>query len=324
MNRRHALSLFAGAATFGPLSPHAQPAKKPPLVGFLHPGLRARGSSTMDALRRDMLEQGSVDGVAVRLEERWGGGQPMLPLAKELVALGADVIIAVARPSIDAARAATTTIPIVGNDLENDPVQSGWVASLGRPGGNLTGLFLDAPTMCGKWLQQITELVPNLKTVEVLWDAATGPYQRDTLLTSAKAAGLGASIIEYRGTGTIEAVLEAGLPAGAQALVQLGSPLFNQSGEQIASVLASRRLPGISPFRTFAAGGGLVSYGADLVAMYRRLVPFVTKVLRGTRPGDIPIEQPSKFELVLNLNTAKALGLVVPAKFLVSADEVIE
>jgi putative ABC transport system substrate-binding protein len=325
MHRRQTLALLTGAAALAPLAARAQQNPKAPLVGFLHPGVRVLGSATMDALRRDMGEAGLIDGKAVRLEERWGGGDPgrVAALARELVALGPAVIIAVARSSIDAVLAETRIVPVVGNDLENDPVALGYAASLGKPGGNLTGLFLDAPAICGKWLQQIAELVPNLGKLAVLWDAATGPYQRDAFLAAAKAASLEAVVIEFR-SGTIDAVLDAGLPADAQALVQLGSPLINQSGARLAAVAARHRLPAISPFRTFADGGGLVSYGVDLQELYRRLVPFVIKVLRGARPGDLPIEQPTKFELVVNLKAATSIGLTVPPKFRLSADDVIE
>jgi putative ABC transport system substrate-binding protein len=262
----------------------------------------------------------------VRVEERWAGGEPgrLLTLAKELVALDPALIIAVARPSIDAVRSVSMTVPIVGNDLENDPVAVGYAASFSKPGGNVTGMFLDAPTICGKWLQQITELVPNLHKLAVLWDSGTGVYQRDAFLTAAKTLSLEANVIEFRGGGPIDSALDAGLPQDVQAVVLLGSPLIQQSGNKIAAVAARHRLPGLSPFRTFPDGGGLVSYGVDLVELYRRVVPFVVKVLRGAKPGDIPIEHPVKFELVINLKAAKMLGLSVPTRFVASANEVIE
>ena len=280
----------------------------------------------MDALRRDIGEMRLIGGQTVRVEERWAGGEAgRLPeLARELVALDPAVIVAVARPSMEAVRALSMTVPIVGNDLENDPVAAGYAASIARPGGNVTGLFLDAPTICAKWLQQITELVPNLQRLAVLWDSGTGPYQRDAFLVAAKAVAIEAKVIEFRGGSLIESVVDAGLTPDIQALVQLGSPLMNQSGGKIAAVMVQRRLPGISPFRTFPDGGGLMSYGVNLVEMYRRLMPFVAKVLQGARPGDIPIERPSKFELVINTKTASSLGLTVPPRFLLSADEVIE
>ena len=315
-----------GSVAVWPLATRAQQAKNTPIIGFLHPGLQVLGSATMDALRRDMGAAGLIDGKTVRVEERWAGGEPgrLLTLAKELVALDPAMIIAVARPSIDAVRTVSMTVPIVANDLENDPVAIGYAASLSKPGGNLTGLFLDAPAICGKWLQQITELVPNLHRLAVLWDSGAGPYQRDAFLAAARAFSLEPSVIEFRGGALIESVVEAGLTPDIQALVLLGSPLINQSGGKISAAIVRHRLPGISPFRTFPDGGGLMSYGVDLLEMYRRLVPFVAKVLRGTKPGELPIEQPIKFELVINLKTAKTLGLTIPPTLLTGADEVIE
>lgn len=325
MHRRRTLALFATAAC-DPCLAYAQQVQKTPIIGFLHPGLQVLGSATMDALRRDMGAAGLIDGQTVRVEERWAGGeQGRLPaLAEELVALDPALIIAVARPSIDAVRSVSKTVPIVGNDLENDPVAIGYAAAFSRPGSNVTGLFLDAPAICGKWLQQITEIVPNLRRLAVLWDSGTGPYQRDAFLAAAKAFSLEPRVVAFRGGGSIDSVLDAELTSDIQAVVLLGSPLIQQSGGKIAAVTARHRLPGISPFRSFPAGGGLVSYGVDLVELYRRVVPFVVKVLRGARPGDIPIERPVKFELVINLKTAKMLDLTVPPKFLLSADEVIE
>ena len=325
MKRRGLIAGLGGIAAW-PRSALAQQPKKVPVIGFLHPGLQVLGSQTMDALRRDMGEAGLIDGQTVRVEERWGGGvQARLPaLAKEILALDPTVVIAVARPSIEAFRSQGAAVPIVGNDLENDPVAAGYAATLANPGGNITGLFLDAPAICGKWLQHITEMVPGLRRIGVLWDAGTGSYQRDSLLAAAKGFSLDATVIEFRGGGPIEAAVEAGLTPDIQALVLLGSPLMNQSGAKIAAVLARRRVPGISPFRTFPDGGGLMSYGVDLVQMYRRLVPFVVKVLNGTKPRDMPIEQPTKFELVINARTAKALDLSPPPSLLFRADEVIE
>jgi len=325
MHRRRTLALLATTA-FGQRLAHAQQVQKLPIIGFLHPGLQVLGSGTMDALRRDMGAAGLIDGKTVRVEERWAGGeQERLPmLARELVALDPALIIAVARPSIDAVWSISKTVPIIGNDLENDPLAIGYAASFAKPGGNVTGLFLDAPAICGKWLQQIIEIVPNLRRLAVLWDAGTGPYQRDAFLATAKAFSLDTTLIEFRGGGSIDSVLDAGLSPDIQALVLLGSPLIQQSGGKLAAVAARHRLPGISPFRSFPIGGGLVSYGVDLVELYRRIVPFVVKVLRGAEPGDIPIEQPIKFELVINLKTARTLGLTVPPRFRLSADEVIE
>jgi putative ABC transport system substrate-binding protein len=325
MLRRNSLAVLAGAA-FVPRSLQAQQTKKTPIVGYLHPGLRALGSASMDALRRDLGKQGFVDGQTVHIEERWGEGKPerLQQGARDLVAQGPDVIVAIARPSVEAILALSRTVPIVIADLENDPVAMGWAESVARPGKNVTGMILDAPAICGKWLQQISELVPNLRKVGALWDVSTGTHQRDAFIKAATAATVETALIEYRGPTTIDSVVEAALKPDMQALVQLGSPLVYQSGGRIADVLMRHSLPGISPFRTFSANGGLASYGVDILALYRRLAPFVAKLLRGARPAELPFEEPTKFELVINLKTAKALGLTVPPILLARADEVIE
>ncbi len=255
-----------------------------------------------------------------------GGSKPerLQQGARELIDQDPDVIVAVARPSTEAILRLSGTVPIVIADLENNPVAMGWAESVARPGKNVTGMFLDAPEICGKWLQQISELVPNLSKAGVLWDVSTGTYQRDAFIKQATAARVETTLIEYRGPKTIDSVVEAGLKPDMQALVQLGSPLVYQSGGRIADVLARHRLPGISPFRTFSANGGLVSYGVDIIVLYRRLVPFLAKLLRGARPADLPFERPTKFEFVLNLKAAKILGLAIPPNLVLSADEVIE
>jgi putative ABC transport system substrate-binding protein len=325
MLRRNNMAMFAAAA-FAPWSLQAQQAKKIPIVGYLHPGLQALGSATMEALRRDMSKQGFVDGQTVHIEERWGEGKPerLQQGARDLVAQSPDVIVAVARPSIEAILALSRTVPIVIADLENDPVAMGWAESVARPGKNITGMILDAPAICGKWLQQFSELMPNLHKVGVLWDVSTGTHQRDAFIKAATVATIETTLIEYRGPATIESVVDAALKPDMQALIQLGSPLVYQSGGRIADVLVRHRLPGISPFRTFSANGGLLSYGPDILALYQRVVPFVAKLLRGARPAELPFEQPTKFEFVVNIKTAKTLELAVPASLLAQADEVIE
>jgi putative ABC transport system substrate-binding protein len=325
MLRRDNLALLAAAAFASP-SLRAQQVKKTPIVGYLHPGLRELGAASMDALLRDMAERGFIDGQTMRLVERWAEGKPerVQQGARELVDQGPDVIVAVGRPSIEAILALSRTVPVVIAELENDPVAMGWAASIAKPGGNVTGMYLDAPEICGRWVQQISELVPNLNKVGVLWDVATGTYQRDAFMKAASAAPLEASLIEYRGPATIDSVVEMGLKPDMQALVLLGSPLIYQSGGRIAEVLARHQRPGISPFRTFAANGGLVSYGVDILALYRRVAPFVSKLLRGARASELPFERPNKFEFVLNLKTARKLGLAVSPKLLLAADEVVE
>jgi putative ABC transport system substrate-binding protein len=298
-----------------------------PVIGFLHPGFPdGVGSPAFSALRDGLRDVGYVEGETVNIEARWARGKPetLLQLTRELIELHADVLVPTARPSIEAARAATTDLPIVANDLESDPVASGYVVSLRHPGGNLTGLFLDAPTLCGKWLQQIGDIVPAAKKIAILWDSTTGTYQLNAIKTAATAASLDVIVMEFRDNAELDTALEAGLKQGPQAVIQLGSPLTRQAGTRTAQILSAHHIPGISQFRTFPDSGGLMSYGPELYDLYRRIGPIVGKILHGARPADLPIERPTKFELVINHKTAKALGLTIPNLLLGTADEVIE
>ena len=325
MRRREFLTLLGGAGAW-PLVARAQQGKVP-VIGFLHPGLPdGIGSPAFSSLRDGLRDVGYIEGETVKIEARWARGKPeTLPqLTRELIQLHVDVLVPTARPSIEAARAATTDLPIVANDLESDPVASGYVASLAHPGGNLTGLFLDAPSLCGKWLQQISDIVPAAKRIAVLWDSTTGTYQLDAIKTAATTASIDVVVMEFRDNAGLDPALEAGLKQGPQAVIQLGSPLTRQAGTRTAQILSAHHIPGISQFRTFPDGGGLMSYGPDLISLYRRIGPIVGKILHGVRPADLPIERPTKFELVINLKAAKALGVTIPSLLLATADEVIE
>src|SRR5262245_16985748 len=324
MIRRAFIAGLGSAAAWPVVARAQQPAV--PVIGFLHPGFPDSGSPAFDALRGGLREVGYIEGETVKIEARWASGKPdILPqLAQELVQLGAAVLVATARPSIEAARAATTKLPIIANDLESDPVASGYVASLARPEGNLTGMFLDAPTLCGKWLQQIGEIVPNVAKIAVLWDATTGTYQLDAIRAAARAKSIELLEMEFRDDAGLETALELGLNQGPQAVIQLGSPLTRQAGPRVAAILLARRIPAISQFRTFPDGGGLMSYGPDLVQLYRRVGLYIFKILHGAHPADLPIERPTRFELIINVKAATALGVTVPGSLLAAADEVIE
>jgi len=326
MRRREFIAALGGAAAWPVVARAQQPATAVPVVGFLHPGFPDSGSPIFDALRGRLREVGYVEGETVKIEARWARGKPdILPqLAQELVQLRAAVLVATARPSIEAARAATTKLPIVATDLESDPVASGYVTSLARPGGNLTGTFLDAPTLCGKWLQQIGEIVPNVTKIAVLWDATTGTYQLDAIKAAARGKLIEPLVMEFRDDAGLETALELGLNQGPQAVIQLGSPLIRQAGPRVAAILLTRHIPATSQFRTFPDGGGLMSFGPDLIQLYRGVGLHISKILHGTSPADLPIERPTRFELVINVKTANALGVTVPHSLLAAADEVIE
>jgi putative tryptophan/tyrosine transport system substrate-binding protein len=325
MRRRTFIAGLAGTLAQSALT-QAQQVQEPPTIGFLHPGFPDSGITVFGALRDGLRDVDYVEGETIKVEARWARGRPeiLLQLARELTQLGVALIVAAARPSVEAAMAATKEIPIIANDLESDPVASGYVASLAHPGGNLTGLFLDAPTLCSKWLQQMIEIVPDVKKIAVLWDTTTGTYQLDAMKAAANAQSIDILIMEFGDSAGLETELDLGLKQGPQVVIQLGSPLIRQAGPRIAEILSSRHIAGISQFRSFPDGGGLMSYGPDLTYLYRRLGPYVSKILHGARPADLPIERPTKFELVVNVKAAKALGVTVPLSLLGSADEVIE
>jgi putative tryptophan/tyrosine transport system substrate-binding protein len=326
MKRRDFITLLGGGAVAWPLAARAQQVPRVPAIGFLHPGIPDLGSVALDGLREGFRDVGYVEGENIKIEVRWAHGNPeiLAQLAKELVQIRVDILIATARPSIEAAIAATKDLPIVVNDLESDPVASGFIASLARPGGNLTGLFLDAPTMCGKWLQYMREIIPTLTNIGILWDATTGTYQLEAIRAAAKTMSIDLSVMEFRDMVGMDKALENGLKQSPQAVIQLGSPLINQAGKRIAETLANSHVAGISQFRSFPVSGGLISYGPDLANMYRRIAPYIFKILHGARPSDLPVERPTKFDLVMNLKAAKILGVTIPPSMLASADEVIE
>ena len=327
MNRRDTLlALIAlGAA---PFAANAQQPGKIPVIGFLHPGFPSGKvvNLTEIGFREGLREIGYVEGETIKIEWRWGLGKPAsLPgLAAELVRLKVDAMVAVGSPSVVAAKQATTALPIVAIDLETDPIATGLVASFARPGGNITGLFLDLPGLTSKWLQLVRDVVPELKRLAILWHAPTGPYQLRPIMAAAKSVSIETQILEFRESTELEAALNSSLKRRPQALIQLGSPLINNSGKQIADFSAANRLPGISPFRLFPDSGGLMSYGPNLSILFRRIAPYIAKILKGAKPGDLPVELPTHFELVVNMKAARTIGVKIPQSLLLRADQVIE
>lgn len=300
-----------------------------PVIGFLHPGAAGATSgsgSALEAMLAGLGSLGYVVGKTIKIEYRWAQDKTeLLPsMARELIKLKVDLIVAVAPSAVKAAMAATRDLPIVAHDLETDPVAGGLVTSLARPGGNLTGLFLNHADLAAKWLQQITEIKPGARQLAVLSDASTGPYQLDAIKVAASAMAVQLSVSEFRGAGGIQSALDAVYRSRTDALVQLGSPLIRASARAIAASLAAQRVPGISPYRAFVEGGGLLSYGVNLPVMNRSLAPYIFKILHGARAGDLAIEQPTHFEFLVNLKTAKAMGIKIAQSVLLRADEVVE
>jgi putative ABC transport system substrate-binding protein len=307
----------------------AQPSEKVHRVGYLNPGsssdpLRQR---RLEALRQGLRELGYVEGQNIALEPRWAEGKyDRYPaLAADLVRSKVDVIVAWSGPATKAAQAATRTIPIVMS-LVNDPVGSGLVASLARPGGNVTGTTITAPDVVGKRLELLKEVVPKVSRVAVLQhpdNPASASMVREAE-AAARALGVRLQILGVRNSAEIDSAFAAMTKERAGAFLYLPDAIFDNQQRQILELAAKRRLPAVVGNRQYAEAGGLVAYGADFLDLERRAATYVDKILKGARPADLPIEQPTKFELVINLKTAKALGLTIPPSLLLRADQVIE
>jgi putative tryptophan/tyrosine transport system substrate-binding protein len=308
-----------------PLFVEAQPGRNGSVVGVLNSGFTGQ-STAIAAFRSGLLDLGLIEGQTITLEIRSAGGKPeVLPvLAAELVQRKVDFILALGPAALKAARDATGTIPIVAFDLETDPVAGGFAGSLARPGANVTGLFLDHPNLTGKWLELIREVDPKVHRVALLWDATTGPWQLAAAKAAAQGLGLDLQVLEVRGFDDFDGALEAGVRGGRRDLIQLSSPLIDRHSKQTAAFTTRNRLVAISMFRVFAESGGLMSYGPKRPQYDRRLAVYVEKMLKGAKPADLPIEQPTRFELIINLRTAKTLGLTIPPSLLARADQVIE
>jgi putative ABC transport system substrate-binding protein len=245
-------------------------------------------------------------------------------MAAELVALNVDLIQALSPAAIRAARAATANIPIVGVDLESDPVASGFIASNTRPGGNITGVFLDFPDFSKKWLEALKEVVPQATNVAVMWDPATGPNQLRAVEEAAATLRFTLTVLEVRLPMDIEPAFQSAVQKGAGALLILSSPLIPGRTKLLADLALKHRLPAITLFTDFARDDGLMAYGPNLLAFVRQGGVMAAKVLLGANPAETPIETPVKFEFVLNLKTARLLSFTIPATVLLRADEVIE
>ena len=304
----------------------AQPSVRIQRVGVLHPGVADQKAPAVIALQEGLRELGYVDGQNIALVYRWGGGklQTLPDLAADLVRLKVDVLYAAGPQAMRAAMGASRTIPIVGSDLESDPVESGYVASFARPGGNITGFFLDLPDLTGKWLQLIREVAPATRRIAVLWDSTTSPHQLRALQVAAQAATIELHILQVRSPAEYEDAFRTPTGGRIHALIQLSSPLIRQASRRVAQFTVKNRLPAISMFREFPEAGGLMAYGPELIVFFRRTAMYIDKILKGTKPADLPVEQPTKYELIINLKTAKALGLTIPQTLLQRADQIIE
>jgi putative ABC transport system substrate-binding protein len=307
---------------------HAQQPEKIPRIGFLLAPARSTVSEPLDAFRQGLRELGYVEGRNIVVEYRYAEGNlDRLPeLAGELVRLNVAVIVAAGgQQVIWPAKNATSTIPIVVTGT-NDPVGSGLIASLARPGGNITGLSLGGRELFGKRLEVLKETVPRVSRVVFFLDPTvpTISLTSNDVQTSARALGLQIQSIEVRSPNDFADAFQAAAKGRAQALTVAQTPVFTGNRKQILEFAAKNRLPGIYPFKEYVEDGGLMSYASNLSDRYRRAATYVDKILKGAKPADLPFEQPTKFDLVINLKAAKQIGLIIPPNVLARADRVIK
>jgi putative ABC transport system substrate-binding protein len=326
--RRREFITGIGAAAAWPIMARAQQ-KSMPVIGFL--GSAEPGVLAMVAFRQGLRELGYVEGSNVQIEYRWAEGKmERLPaLAAELVARKVDVILTAGGTAAAlAAKQATTTIPIVFG-VVGDPIAEGLVSSLARPGGNVTGLSNVTNDLIGKWLELLKEVAPVVSLIAVLMKPDSMPegarkIRLKEIAVSGQAAGVQLQVVEARGSTDFDTAFSEMSAKGAGALLVLGTPVFDIERQRIVDLAARNRLPSVYPSRNYVESGGLMSYGPNLADLHRRAAGYVDKILKGAKPTDLPVEQPTKFELVINRKTANALGLTVPLTLLARADDVIE
>jgi putative tryptophan/tyrosine transport system substrate-binding protein len=325
IERRAFMTLLAGAAAAWPLAARAQQAGKLRTVGILAPGTRSSHGAWFAEFVHRLHELGWIEGRDITIEYRWAEGhiERYHEIAMEFARLKVDVIVTTA-PALPAVQQVTSAIPIVFA-LSGDPVGAGLIASLARPGGNATGLSMLSPDTAGKRLELLREVVPAFRQLAVLVNLGFPDSVQEGSEAQAAARALGLEVIqlEIRQAGDIASSFES-LKDQADALYVTGDPLFNVNRIRINTFALIARLPTMYPFRENVEAGGLMSYGPNMPDLFRRAAGYVDRILRGAKPADLPVEQPIKFDLIINLTTAKALGITIPESFLVRADEVIE
>jgi putative tryptophan/tyrosine transport system substrate-binding protein len=321
--KRREFVVALGMAAVWPLALRAQEPKKTPLIGVLWPN----PPSQFELIRQPLADLGYIEGKNIRFEFRWAEGAiDKLPeLAMELVRIPVDLMITLAPPATLAAQRATQTIPIVFVAM-GDPLASGVVASLARPGGNLTGTTRMISEMSAKHVQLLKEIDPALSNLAVLWNPnnSSHPPALRAVQSSARSLSLQIQPFELRAATDLDVVLAAAVDSRANGLLFIADPIFFIHLKRVADFVAANRLPAIGNFLEFPKLGGLMGYAPSLPDEYRHAANHIDKILKGARPADLPVEQPTKFQLVINLNAAKLFGLSVPPALLASADEVIE
>ena len=330
MRRRNFITLLGGVAAAWPVVAHAQQGDRMRCLGILMVGAESDPQYQTDVavFREGLQKLGWVDGQNIRIEVRWAGfnAETMRRYAKELIALQPDLILSNDTPTTATLLQQTRTVPIVFATVA-DPVGSGFVASFARPGGNATGFAVYEASLGGRWLELLKETVPSVSRAVVIFNPATAPFADNQLKSINNAAttfGVEVSVAYVHDVSELETVVATQAREPNSGLIVLNEDFMIAHRVEIISLAARYRLPAVYPFRFFAELGGLVSYGVDLNDNFRRAVPYADRVLRGAKPSELPVQAPVKFELVINLKTAKAIGIDVPLQLKQRADEVIE
>jgi len=329
IGRRELLAALGGAAVAWPLAARAQQTGRMRHIGVLtpFPADDAEGHAWLTVFTQALQQSGWTVGQNVRIDYRWGPGNPatMRKYATELVALQPDVILAITSAAVAPLLEASRTVPIVFAAVA-DPVAAGYVESLARPGGNATGFTLFEYSISGKWLELLKEIAPHVKRAAVLRDASIAPGLGEFGVIQALAPSLGVELrpVDVRDAGEIERAITAFAQGSDGGMIVSGSPSAFIHRGLIIALAAKHRLPTVYPYRVAADVGGLISYGADYLDQQRRAASYVDRILKGEKSADLPVQAPTKYELVINLKTAKALGLKVPPALLARTDEVIE
>jgi putative tryptophan/tyrosine transport system substrate-binding protein len=327
MRRRDFAVLFVVGTTMWPLQIQAQQSQKLPRIGVLLPGAPTSSSPRTKAFLDGLKEFGYVEGRTIAIEWKWGNDQPdtLSGLAADLVGSKVDVIVTGGTPAAKALKAATRTIPIV-MAVVGDPVAAGLVDNLARPGGNVTGFSIVAPELGTKRLALLKEIVPHLSSIAVLSNPKN-PQQKiemKEMQTAAQAMGLQLHSVDVSTEDGLEDAFVAMNKATEQALILLTDSIFFSQRKRTVDLAGKYKLPAVYFFPVFVEEGGLMSYGPSDADLFRRAAGYVDRILKGTRPGDLPVEQPTKFDLYINLKAAKTLGVTIPESFLTRADKVIE
>jgi putative ABC transport system substrate-binding protein len=316
--------VLALSLTLAPLAAEAQGSGRTPRIGLLFTGSPPLRS--VEAFRAGLRDLGYVEGRSIILEYRLApeGRTDQLPdLAADLVRVGIDVIVAQATAHALAARRATSSIPIVFGAV-SDPLGSGLVASLARPGANLTGLSLQAPDVARKLMELLKEALPNASRVAALGDPSGSVHSRSEVEAAAKLLRIDLQLLDVREPRDLDSAFQAAKLARVEAVITIPSAFFATHRVRVADLALKSRLPAVSIETGFAEAGGLMSYGPNIPDSHRRAATYVDKIIKGAKPADLPVEQPTKFELVINMKTAKALGLTIPQSILLRADQVIQ